>query len=93
MNKLITIIIFIILFILDSLIFNGLGRWSALFFTSIDTTNWLVNSPEMSFSEAANTGESLIPVIASLIINIIIYFIIAMIITYLAEKLSKKNKN
>lgn len=88
MNKLITIIVFVILFILDSLLFNGMGRWSALIFTGVDATNWLVNSPEMSFSEAAQAGETLIPIIVSLLINIIIYFIIAMIITFIGEKIS-----
>ena len=68
-----------ILFVVNVVIFDGAGTWTALLGTSAQTVAVLLTAPE-NISAAEEQLRGVIPLIITFVINLVIYYIAAAII-------------
>ena len=80
-----------ILFVINIFIFDGAGTWTAILGTSAEVTGTLLVAQE-DIGAAANHMETLIPIAATVLVNLIIYYVAAGIIIFLFA-LATRNKN
>lgn len=79
-----------VLFILNTLIFEGGGTWSAILAASAQATGNLLTAGSGDFAGGADRAYGLLPIVIAIIVNIIIYYALAAIIIFLYNLVFKK---
>ena len=73
-----------VLFAVSMLVFDGAGLYSTLLFTTAEVSGTLLGTGD-NFGAEADNLERMIPVMAAVIINIIVYYIAAGIIIFIFD--------
>lgn len=81
----------LILFAINT-VFFGAATWSTILATTANTAGFMLDAGTGNFDALATQSETLIPIVLTIIINIVLYYGLAAIILFIFGIFSKKKK-